>query len=395
MLFQLFVIAIFLTMITVLVAAHELGHYLFARLFKMDVEEFAIGFGKRPILTWMKRKYPVDYRVDPGAKTAEGEFGPSPFPPDEPGTATTYFTVRPLPLGGFVRIKGMMPQEDGGEVNVPGGFYSKPPWQRFVVLFAGPIFSVLAGLALLVPLFCIVGMEKPDNRPILGAVLPGAAADKAGLQRGDRVLSIAGKPIETFYEITVAVGANPDKPIPLVYERKGERRQTTVTPQGMDAPVFDPDLRTTDEIRYQGRLGARIPSMRVDVGIVEATAHAVSLPYQMVSRLLGLFKTPSRFKEEIGGPISIYRMTQATARGGWEDSILLAGLLSMSLGIFNLLPFPPLDGGQMIVALAEMLRGGRRLSLRVQTWVHGLGMALVGLLILAVIANDIGRLLPK
>src|SRR5947207_10630088 len=102
-LFDLLVATVFLLMLCVLVAAHELGHYLFARLFGMGVEEFAIGFGKRPLWVWMRKTYKVD---DPKVQDL---------------TETTDFTVRPWPLGGFVKIKGMLPEEDGSEVAVPGG----------------------------------------------------------------------------------------------------------------------------------------------------------------------------------------------------------------------------------------------------------------------------------
>ena len=119
---------VFLFMISALVAAQELGHYLFARLFGMGVEEFAIGYGKKPLFTWLRKPYKV--RGHSGEDLGESE--------------TTDFTVRPWPLGGFVKIKGMMPEEDGSEINVRGGFYNKPPWQRFVVLLAGPAFSVVS-----------------------------------------------------------------------------------------------------------------------------------------------------------------------------------------------------------------------------------------------------------
>src|SRR5207302_10904574 len=115
-------------------AAHEYGHYLFARIFGMGVEEFAIGMGKK-LLVWRRKTYPVG-NVEPSGEEAITQ------PPQ--ATETTEFTIRAWPVGGFVRIKGMVPEEDGSEIRIPGGFYSKAPWKRLIVLFAGPLFSVLA-----------------------------------------------------------------------------------------------------------------------------------------------------------------------------------------------------------------------------------------------------------
>ncbi|HKU53309.1 MAG TPA: site-2 protease family protein, partial [Nitrospira sp.] len=170
---------VFVVMLCVLVAAHEYGHYLLARLFGMGVEEFAIGFGKKPIWTWMRKTYSVQRNPGPAGPSVPLHLETSSYPTDgssalqpEPETSptpsqvkltvqeTTDFTIRPWPLGGFVRIKGMVPEEDGSETKVPGGFYSKAPWKRFIVLLAGPVFSVLAGVIILFGLKLAMGEER-------------------------------------------------------------------------------------------------------------------------------------------------------------------------------------------------------------------------------------------
>lgn len=204
---------VLVVMFTVLVAAHELGHYLFARLFNMGVEEFAIGFGKRPLIEWMKRSYTIPMRegevasiaVSPERVNLEGAGQRPPEDMIEEDTPsgkvlreTTRFTIRPWPLGGFVRIKGMLPEEDGSETTIAGGFYNKPPVQRLMVLFAGPLFSVLAGILILIPLYCWTGTYEPDNAPKIGAVVIGGPADKAGLREGDFVDSVNGARSKAF-----------------------------------------------------------------------------------------------------------------------------------------------------------------------------------------------------
>ncbi|HRK22500.1 MAG TPA: M50 family metallopeptidase, partial [Fimbriimonadaceae bacterium] len=260
--FYILVAVIFLTIVTVLVAAHELGHYLFARLFKMGVEEFAIGFGRRPLWTYMRRTYKTDH------PTADGK-----------GEETTNFTIRPWPLGGFVRIKGMVPEEDGSEVNVQGGFYSKPPWQRFVVLLAGPVFSILAGFALLIPLFMVVGVNKPLNEPVIGALGEkgeSAAAD-AGLMKGDRILAIDGKPVSTFYDVILSIRDRGVEPVTLAIKRENRQFDVTLTPRldEQPTPVLNSSLEATPDRKIQSKLGAGYQRVRVPQPFLSAVREAV------------------------------------------------------------------------------------------------------------------------
>lgn len=350
----------FLVMISLLVAAHEYGHYLFARLCGMGVEEFSIGFGKGK---WV-------YRVKDG----------------------TEFTLRPLPLGGFVRITGMAPEEDGSEVNIPGGFYSKPPIQRLLVLFGGPLFSIVAGVLILIGLFLSVP-RHPLDEPVLGLVLPGKSAAAAGLQEGDRILSVEGQPVSTWYQLVSSVRDKPDQSLAFVVDRDGKRFETEVKTYLNDraTPVLGADLEPTPERRKQAMIGAA-PSVRRST-VPEAVGEAVVYPFQMAAGMVGAFTSTTRFKDEIGGPISIVTATSEQVQRGVADVILLAGLLSISLGIFNLLPIPGLlDGGQMVLAFMELLRGGRRLSMRTQSYLSGVGLTILAVLIISVFAVDIGRL---
>jgi regulator of sigma E protease len=396
--FFLVVALVFVTILTVLVAAHELGHYLFARLFGMGVEEFAIGFGRPKLATYFRKTY----RVDPSQGTlppAEEQPAPAEGPDQvRAATETTDFTFRAWPLGGFVRIKGTIPEEDGSEVNIPGGFYSKSPLQRFIVLLMGPVFSILAGIAILVPLFMLHGVEEPHNV----AVVPNLSADGpaigAGLPVGARILEVDGKPVTTFYEVIGMVRDRGTKPVNLlVVGEDGQRKLYTVTPERSKGPhpVIGPKLEVTKEKRVQSLLGMGIPMRLERLSFGDALQKAIGLPGQMVSGLMSVILKPARFKDELGGPLSIVAITAGTTRQGLPDVLYFAGALSISLGIFNLLPIVPLDGGQMVIAFAEILRRGRRLSYRLQHAVAGVGMVLIFALILGVLAADVNRFLPK
>ncbi len=264
---------VFLLMISILVAAHELGHYLFARMFNMGVEEFAIGFGKRPLVTWMRRTYRVD-PPDPSVETPSGESAATPDAqhpaPNAPTTETTDFTIRAWPLGGFVRIKGMLPEDDGSEVKIPGGFYSKPPWQRFLVLLAGPLFSVAAGVLMLIPIFMLAGIMRPSNEPVIGQVTKDSPAETAGLRQGDRIVSIAGKPVRTFFDFHSVVRDSGGKKLSLELERDGAPLRVEVVPlQRKEATgVYGPNLEPTPDERRQAFVGVMVPCSRKESSLV-------------------------------------------------------------------------------------------------------------------------------
>lgn len=363
----------FFLIVTVLVAAHEYGHYLFARIFKMGVEEFAIGFG-RPYWVWRRKAYDT------------------PNGPEE-----TEFTLRPLPLGGFVRIKGMISETenplDDSTSNIPGGFYSKSPFARFMVLFAGPLFSVIAGIAILVPMYMAQGLPQRSTKPIIGSLGEGGPAASAGLKIGDLVLSIDGQPIKRFSDLVFTVRDRANQPLAFAVERDGKVINTVITPiLGPDpTPVLDEHLEETGVLKKQGRILAGPEEERVPATFGQALGRAVSAPIEMIKSLFGIATGQRKASEEVGGPITMFKATQKTVEIGVTKVIELGALLSISIGIFNLLPIHPLDGGQMLVAFLEMLRKGKRLSLKARESISKVGLAMLALIFFGVFYVDIVR----
>jgi len=309
----------------------------------------------------------------------------------------TEFSLLLLPLGGFAAIRGMHPKPDGSETQVEAGFYSKSPLARWIVLFAGPLFSVLFGLILYTLLFVTVGEDRAVNQPILGPVREGAPAAVGGLKPGDKVVSVAGTPVSTFYDMLVIVRDRAGQPLEFVYERDGKRATTTITPQADQAPtpVISNKLEPTEARKVQGKIGAGWTSRRVALSLPEAMARAWQAPVRMVEGFVGLIKNPARAKDEVGGAATLATVTYHALEEGLAVLLGLAAGLSISLGIMNLLPVPPLDGGQMVVAFVEMLRRGRRLSIEVQQMVSTVGMVLVLALVIGVLAVDLNRFLGR
>jgi regulator of sigma E protease len=352
---------------TLVVGIHELGHYLFAKWRGMDVEEFAIGFLK-PL--WQRRS-----------------------------KSGTVFSIRILPLGGFVRIRGMIPTGDASETRIAGGFYSKGLGSRALVLFAGPLFSFLGGFALFWLVFGFYGEPKPLLQPVVGAIAPNSPAASAGLKTGDRIVSIDGQSLKTFHEFRIVTRRSAGKELSMEVLRGSESLALTITPQlrqdaqlmGADGtPEQNPDgsPKTADV----GWTGAMSKVDYVGVSFLRAATLATELSGRLFYETGRVLINPSRLRNEAGGPIAIATTAGAAAESGIRDLLMIAGFISLSLGIMNMLPIPLLDGGQLLVVGIEALRGGRRLSLATQEAIAVIGFALIALLIVSVFALDISRL---
>ncbi len=346
---------------TTIVGVHEFGHFLFAKLFKMDVDEFAIGFGPRIA----------------SRKTKTG----------------TVVSLRCIPLGGFVRVKGSEPREDGGEVHIERGFFSRGPWLRLLVFLAGPAFSLLFGVVCYFAVAMFNG--TPDAEPIIGGVPKDYPAEAAGLREGDKVLAINGAPIRTYQQIRETV--QPSKaPLDFRILRGGKEVTLKVAPiqrlQLLDDadgnPKFGPDGKPIYQVLGFIGIQAKVEKFQ----IVPSMQFAARNSMMLISQTVHVMGSWSRLKQNAGGPISIARVTSSAAQSGAVALLYLAGTISFSLGLLNLLPIPLLDGGQIVIAFIEGLRRGRRLSMKVQELVAGAGFALILLMIVGVFALDIGHI---
>lgn len=341
-------------MFTLLVVAHELGHMWVAKRFKMKVEEFAVGIG--PLLARLWR-----------------------------GRDGTLYTIRALPLGGFVKITGMMPDEE----HVEGSFQSKPLYARFLTVLAGPVASILFGFILFVLIGITAGLPSPD-KPLLQVklVMPDTPAQQAGIRIGDILLSINGEQVKSIEQATEIIRAHPNKPITLELQRDGERMRITVVPREEEVT----ENGTTKRI---GRIGVLWNHARqrepLGTAIVHAAYMTVAMTFGVVDGLRRLIFGQGNI-HEVGSVISIASATNAMARLGFAEVATFAAQFSVMLGIINLLPIPVLDGGYLLIFTIEALRR-RKLSPEAMARVQMAGLVIVLMIFITVFSLDIYKLL--
>ena len=346
-----------------LVFIHELGHYLVGRLFGVKADSFSIGFGKEIAGFTDKRG--------------------------------TRWRFSALPLGGYVQFAGdMNPASTPSAewLSLPAEerertFQAKPVWQRALIVLAGPVTNLLLAVAILACFTLAYG--KIVVPPVVGLIQQGSAAEKAGVQLGDKVVSLRGSAITSFIDIRMAVAQHPGEPLDLVVERKGQR--LTLAAVAADKQVTD-RFGNTQRIGYLG-IGPAT-AQRLKVGPVEAVGDAVIQTRDIIGMMatgIEQIVTGKREIKELGGPIKIAKYSGEQLVSGWANYVWFIALISINLGFINLLPIPVLDGGHLAFYAIEAVRR-KPVSQRGQEWAFRTGMALVVALMLFVTFNDVASL---
>jgi regulator of sigma E protease len=425
----------FLFVLGVLIFVHELGHFLAARRLGVRVLTFSLGFG--PKLVSIKR-------------------------------GDTDYCISAVPLGGYVKMAGENP--DDPRSGQPDEFLSKTKWERFQILIMGPVMNIV--LAVIVMAFVLAqGAEVPayqDQPPVVGAVTSGSPAEKVGIQPGDRILTVAGRTVDTWEDLYVEVGTRANRDVELTLDHQGQTRTVTVhpTPKGRfeigDVGVLPdvyPSIRSlvepTDKypaakaglkpgdllvavngermvfaqqfvtaisknpgkpveltIRRNGRdLNIEItPTLSEGRGMIgvapqEASKEfkpgpldAVKLSVQrniessgLIFRTLGGLFTGQTSVRQLQGPVGIAQLSGESAQAGLLSLLSLMAVISLNLGILNLMPVPVLDGGHiLIMALEGVAR--RDFSVQVKEKMLLAGFVVLMMLMVTVIYNDLTRI---
>lgn len=355
----------FLSVLTIVVFFHELGHFLVARWCGVTVKAFSIGFGKEIF----------------------GFY-------DKHGTR---WKLSWIPLGGYVKF---MDDENAASVPSPdaiaqmtpeqraGSFHLKPLWQRAAVVAAGPIANFILAMVIFTLWFWIHGVYTTEAR--VDAVSPDGPAARAGLQPGDLVTAIDGTPVSSFEKIQRIVGTNVGNPLKFKVDRAGQEVELTIVPEVRVQTAPNGDKQSMVIIGVT-RTASKETIKVYNPGLIESVGLAGDRTWFIVTSTLGYLSDVFQRKQsgdQLGGPIRIADIAGQVAKQGLEYVIQLAAFISVSVGLINLFPVPLLDGGHLMFYAIEAIRG-RPLTERVQEIGFKIGMALVlGLMVFATF-NDL------
>jgi regulator of sigma E protease len=344
-----------------LIVLHEAGHFFAAKATGMRVERFLLFFG--PTLFSVKR--------------GETEYG-----------------VKAIPLGGYVKISGMSPEEKLPPEVEHRAYCRQPVWKRIVVIAAGPAVNIALAFAL----FFFVAFHYPEADSTIGSLKAGSPAASSALKPGDRLVSVDGKSFADAsaedrlarFGHTISAHKCPEKnptkgcrastPVELGIERGGEQRTVTVY------PAYDPaNKRTLVGIEY-----STVPATSTASGAVSFAWDKMWLVASGTAHVFShIFESEQR--KQISGIVGVSDVGHQVVDYGIYPALLLLALVSLSLGLINLLPILPLDGGHIFWSLIEKLRG-EPVSLQVMERASIVGFALVAMLFFIGLNNDIGRI---
>lgn len=335
-----------------LVVLHEAGHFVVARLSGVRVLRFSIGFGPR-LFHWTR-----------------GE---------------TEYAISAIPLGGYVKMAG---EQHGEQTNQPWEYLSKPVATRAAIVAAGPFVNYLTAALCLWAVF-VIGYH--ELLPVIGKVVDDMPAAAAGLKAGDRVVSIDGKKVATWEELTKSIYSSPDTAIKLEIERQGESNaEISIVPKATASTDLFGRPKTIGLVGIAPKGDYRL----YRVGPIEAVAQSFALQKEIGSQtLIALWLMITgklSAQQSMTGPIGIVVMAREALQMGISSTLSFVGLISFSLALFNVFPIPILDGGHLFFLGIEALRK-RPVSIRVQERAAQVSFFALLAFVLMVCINDVNR----
>lgn len=349
----------FIITISILVFIHEFGHYCIARYFNVKVEEFSIGFGKELI----------------GITDTRG----------------VRWKICLIPLGGYVKIYGYdcSLMDKTKEVNEKVAFYAKSCLERFLIVAAGPLINYLLAVIIFAGFYCYFG--KTEIPPIIGDVVASSPAARADLREGDKIVKVNDKSVKDFGDVQREILINGFSSSTLTIERKMEEFTVNIMPQEIIiSPLEEKKIKKTLRI---GIIAKNEP-IHTKIGILGGFWEAINTTIDMSALTLKAISqmiVGKRSFDEIGGPVAIAKESGKSIAGGTQMYLLFIAMLSVNLGLLNLLPIPVLDGGHLIFILYEAITG-RLPNPKTKNILLQLGAAIIIFLIIISVSNDIQNL---
>lgn len=336
-------VLISLLVLGIIIIIHEFGHFFSAKLFKISVSEFAIGMG-------------------PEVYSYEGE--------------KTKYTFRSIPIGGFVNIEGMELDDE-----VEGGFNKQNPFIRFIVLFAGVFMNFLLAYFIVFGITINQGKVIVNPAPVIGNVVE---SSKNTFKKGDLILKIEDQKIEKWSEIRKTISNLKDK---------NNVKKITIKRENVEKILEVKLTKDSDGVYYLGIL----PEYKIEKFTILQSLKISSKRFlDIFGEILNGFKMMVSGKvsrSEISGPIGIVNIVGEASKQGMFSIIWIMAILSINVGIFNLLPFPALDGGRIIFVILEIF--GIKVNKKIEETIHKIGILILFILIIFITTNDFFNLAGK
>lgn len=329
---------------SVVIFFHELGHFLIAKKLGIWVKKFSLGFG--PEL-----------------------FGRT--------IGETRYRLSLIPLGGYVKMAGEDPEEE--RQGVPTEFLSQAWWRRILVVVAGPAMNFLLTIILFSVVFYIWGKPQVVEESIIGEVLEGTPAQKAGLEKGDKIISIEGKKISEWKEIVEIIHPAVGETLKIRILRENKEIDFLITPQ-------------LDKERKVGLIGI---AAKVEMEKIGFFSSVIEGARQTIIWSIFILKSISQVflrmvKPAFAGPLGIGHLVAKTAKTGMENLLYLIGLISLNIGLFNLFPIPILDGGHVMLYLWEGFTG-KPLDVKKMRVAQIVGLSILVFILVLAMQSDIMR----
>jgi regulator of sigma E protease len=349
--FSSWVLAVAIIGLAFLILVHEFGHFIFAKLFGMRVEKFYIGFPPAAAKkTWGETEYGVGW----------------------------------IPLGGFCKISGMTPEEEVPPDTGDRVYYKKPVWQRNLAIFGGPLMNFIAAAVIIFVFLLAAGVPKASLT--VDSVMPGTPAAAIGLQQGDTLVGANGQRWTDWDQATAFLQTHPNETVEFTYRTAAGEQKTVAV-----------KLVTNPNDKRVGYLGVRVGETTSRPNPASAAWTAVTTTGDVIYRtfegfyLLFTGKINPTGPNGAVGPVGIVSVSQQAVQQHWYP--LFLAFISVNLGIINLLPILPFDGGHIFFNTLERIRGGRRVDRRVIERIVAVSVAVLITLFIFLTFNDISRLI--
>ncbi len=346
----------FAIVLGVLIFVHEFGHFLLAKLMGVGVKKFSLGFGPRIV----------------GKKIGMTEY-----------------LISAIPLGGYVKMVGESPEKELDESLLPLSFSHKSLFKRSLIVLAGPVFNLLLSVVIFFVFFQVSGL--PIMKPEVGEVQEGMPAHEAGIRTGDRVLSIDGKPVARWEDLADLIKQSSGGPLRIEILRDNSTLLVKVVPK----LVSSKNLFGEPVEKYVIGITASGAVTIERLNPFQSAAQGVLQTWQigkLTVLAIGKIIAGTISAKTLGGPIMIAQLAGQQAEAGIINLIFFIALLSVNLGIINLLPIPVLDGGHLLFFLIEAV-SRRPINLKMREVAQQVGIFILVLLMIFVFYNDIVRIL--